>query len=969
MKWVCILALSLVCRPAPAGDVSVTATRMAELPLNGRNYLDLLPGVSEVTRGQEGGNLEGFGPYSPRGNSALNSLGQRGQNNNFLLDGMDNNESWLRGAVLEPSLESIETVSLVATKVPASLGHAAGAAVNVQTRSGSNQVHGSLFEYFQDSVFNTRNFFDGARKPGLTQNQFGGSIGGAARKNDWFVFFGPELSRERRGLTGISTLPTAVQKSGDFGATRIYDPVTISQQPSGDFARQPFAGNRIPSSRIPVQARNLIALYPDPNLPGLFNNYRFTPALDRDGERLNFRSDKKLSDRGTLVARLTYERRNRQSHGSLPGTVGSFVESDVLQYADGTGTSLAAWGAAVAHTYTLRPSLINEVRAGMTRFDLHGHALDRGLDSSALLSIPGLGMDGLPSVRPTGYAQLGATGPAPFGIRTTSYEVDDTLSWTLGGHAMKFGMQVIRRHADGDASDWTGRGTFLFTPDYTSQVGVDGTGDAIASLLAGYPSEVRRDIQYSPFRLRGWEPAGYAQDDIRIGRRLTIQAGVRYSAYPPVTEAEDRMVNFNFSREAPALDQFAGQNGVNQYAGPVNRRRALAPRIGFALDLFGRGGTVLRGAFSQLFDTGSYIAEGILARNPPYAARQDIFAGSLQLGLALADGLPAPQRGPLLDAAGLNRVHGSIYAIEPAEYTPYSDQWGLCLQQRLRTGLTLEIAGMGSMGMHLHSMLDYNQPYPAPSPFPYRRYPYEPYVSRVEYLGFSGGSTYYGGQLRLAGELRPGLRLDAAYRYAKSLDDATAPGSGQQSRPSNPQYIYNGRLVRSISPFDVSQRVTLTASWGRAGWRASAAAVVQSGFPFTPELAVNGLNDGGIWLPNRVGDGALPQDQRSYLHWFNTSLDRSDPSHAFETPALYQYGNSGYDIVRGPGLATVDAALGRSFALGNGLRLEARVEAFNLLNRTNFALPNRILGLASSGAINHTSTPSRQLQLVFRLEW
>jgi hypothetical protein len=270
--------------------------------------------------------------------------------------------------------------------------------------------------------------------------------------------------------------------------------------------------------------------------------------------------------------------------------------------------------------------------------------------------------------------------------------------------------------------------------------------------------------------------------------------------------------------------------------------------------------------------------------------------------------------------------------------------------------------------MHLHSMLNYNQPYPAPTPFPYRRYPFEPYVSRIEYLGFSGGSTYYGGQLRLAGELRDGLRVLAAYRYAKSLDDATTPGTGQQSRPSSPQYIYNQRLVRSPSPYDVAQRVTVTASGELAGWCAGAAVVIQTGFPFTPELAVNGLNNGGVWLPNRIGDGSLPPEQRSHLRWFNTSLDRSDPNRAFETPSLYQYGNSGYDILRGPGLAKVDAFLGRSFAPAKGLRLRVRVEAFNLLNRTNFALPNRILGLASSGMISHTSTGARQFQLAVRLE-
>jgi hypothetical protein len=154
-----------------------------------------------------------------------------------------------------------------------------------------------------------------------------------------------------------------------------------------------------------------------------------------------------------------------------------------------------------------------------------------------------------------------------------------------------------------------------------------------------------------------------------------------------------------------------------------------------------------------------------------------------------------------------------------------------------------------------------------------------------------------------------------------------------------------------------------------AGWRSSGVVTVQTGLPFTPELAVNGLNNGGFWLPDRVGDGSLPANERSHLRWFNISLDRTDPRRAFQTPPIYQYGNSGFNILRGPGLATVDTALARTFSLGEATRLQARIEAFNLLNRTNFALPNRILGLESSGAISRTSTPSRQFQLVLRLEW
>jgi hypothetical protein len=972
----------------------IEAKGLRALPLEDGNYLEAVRNGSEVTLGEEGGNIEGYTPYSPRGNSAFNSLGQRGQNNNFTVDGFDNNESWLGGAVLQPPVEAIESVELSEVYLPASVGHATGGSLNVTTRSGSRQLHGSVFDYFQNSALDARNFFDGAGKPGLVGNRFGGSLGGPVRKNDWFFFGDSESLRERQGLTVISTVPTAAQKAGDFGAEAIYDPRSFRQLSDGSFTRSLFPDNRIPQSAIPQAAQNLIALYPDPNLPGAADNYRFTPELVQNDDRFSVRSDKILSSRSTLFARFSYERDDTQSPGALPApaglpfSVGPYVASDSSQHADDANTNLNAWAGAVSHTFVARPDLINDFRAALARFDLDAQPDDSVFNASAL-GIPGLGAGGLPAVSPVGFAQLGASEAVPMQMRTGSYEVRDTVAWRTARHTWEFGAQLIRRHVDGSTPEWTSRGTFSFTPDYTALPGVAGTGDSIASLLTGFPSEVMRDVQFNPFQLRGWEVAGFVQDEIRLWRRLTIQAGLRYSLDPPLTEAADRMVNFNYDLSAPALNQFAGQGGVNQYGGLGFDKLTFAPRIGFALNVFGNGATVLRGGFSKDYDTGSYIAEGILAQNPPFASRLDIVNSTFETGSTLADGLPAPEAVSLVDAASLNSAHGAIYAIEPRNYTPYADQWGLFLQQRLRPRLTLEAAGMGSMGIHLYESYDANAPYPAPTPYNYPRYPFEPYDSRIEYLGFAGGSTYYGGQLKLTGQPAADLHLQMTYRYAKSLDDSTQPGTSQESRPSGPQYIYDLRGNRSPSPFDVTQRLVLTASYdlpfksARAGgngtsrllraaladWRAGTVITAQTGFPFTPELAVNSLNNGGYQLPNRVGNGSLPADQRSYLQWFNTSLDTADPNHAFEIPNLYQYGNSGFDILRGPGLATTDASLSKSFALGERLRLRTRLEAYNLLNRTNFALPNRILGVESSGVIDHTITPARSLQVVARVEW
>ena len=886
-----------------------------------------------ITHGQEGGNLEGYGPYGIRGNFSINAVGQRAQNNNFLLDGMDNNDAWLHGVALPPPAEIIESSDLVSPYIPAEFGRATGAVVNVQTRSGTNQLHGSVFDYFQNSALNARNFFDGADKPAATRNQFGASLSGPIRKNDWFFFIDAEGLRERQGLTVISTVPTAAQKSGDFGSTAIYNPFSISP----DYVRLPFANNRIPASMIPAAARNLVALYPDPNLPGVADNFRFTPALINSGSDFGAHSDKTLTSRSSLSARFDYQHRNQQSPGALPG----FAGSDFRQHADDAQTWLTAWSGGVSHTYVLSATLLNQFRIGANQIRTNGEPNNPGL----------------PTVAPEGFVQLGANNAVPFRIRTTSYQLEDSVQWRRNRHDFEAGFSVIRRNAIGSASEWTSRGNFLFTPDYTSQQGVAQTGDSIASLLLGFPTEVRKDVQLADYRLRAWELAGFIQDELRIGRRLTIQAGVRYSLDPPLTEAGNRMVNFHFVTHGAELIEFAGQNGVNAYASVSFYRKAIAPRIGFTLDVFGTGATILRGGFSKAYDPGSYLTTGALARNPPYGSRLDLINGTFQLGPNLADGLPA------VDAS-----NQAVYAIGPGNYEPYADQWGLTIEQRLRAKLTLEIAGLSSMGAHLYERYDANQPYPAPTPYAYARYPFEPYHGRVDYLDLAGGSTYYGGQLKLSGQPLPGLQFTTTYLYAKSIDDSTAPGTEQDSRPPGPQYIYSLRSVRSVSPFDIPQRLMLAASYELPFHvRVGTLITIQSGLPFTPELAVNSLNNGGFQLPNRVGSGSLPASQQSYLQWFNTGL--TGPGSAFQLPPLYQYGNSGFDILRGPGLANADASLARDFALRESLHLRTRLEVLNLVNRTNFALPERILGVESSGVISHTATPSRQVQLVVKLDW
>jgi len=952
------------------------------LPLHGRSYVETAWGIAGITTADDGDNLAGHGPYRSDTDIGFNSNGMRKQANGYLLDGADNSNSWTGGELLTPSLESLRTVDVSSTYIPAALGHTGGAVVDAESRSGQNQIHGSAFEYFQDSFLRARNFFDGAQTPAFSSNQFGGTLGGALRRERTFFFLSAESTRGTEGLTVTSTVPTAAEHAGVFNSMPIYDPLSPQATSSGGLIRLPFPKNQIPVSLVPEQAYNLLQLYPLPNLPGLMNNFRFTPQGSGTDDRFGLRTDHKLSDRSVLFLRLSLQKEDQNSPGALPAppnlasSVVPYAGSDAAQFADDDNVRSTAWSGELAHNLVLTPRFLNAIRIGITGYDLNAQPLDSSFDA-ATLGIPGLGEGGLPSVTPLGYATLGAAGPVPLKIHLESFELRDLATANLGKHTWTFGTQAIRRIADGDAPDITSRGSFLFTPDYTSLVGVSDTGNPVASLLLGYPTEVQRDIQFSDYRLRGWEEDFFVQDEVRIGRRLTLEAGLHYSFLPPVTEADDHLVNFNFSHSAAALDVFAGQNGVSSDAGRRYNALAFAPRAGFAFDLTGSGSTVLRGGFSTTFYPASYLVQGVLARNEPWAAQQDLFSGSLLPGQSLASGLPAVVPMQLATQQALNSAGIDIYAMETKPVTPYSEQWGLIVQHRFDARWTIEMGGTSSMGIHLPAEYDLNQPANGAGPLPPRRDGWGvPQLSRIYYMTYAGGSTYYSGQARVAGRVARGLQTTASWNYGKSEDDSSEPFSGQQSRPWLPQDSYGSQ--RGLSPFDIASRFFLTFSYeipaasGRwqalfSHWQLYSVVTAQSGMPFTPELAANVSNDGGPQLPDRVGAGSLPAGQRSPLRWFNTSLDTTGS--AFVTPALFTFGDSGYDILRGPGLASVDAALSRRLAFGERLRLWLRAEVFNSLNQTNLAMPNRILGLDSSGSINHTSTAARQIQLVTRLEW
>lgn len=989
------------------GDV-MQKRQVQELPLNGRNYVQLVHLQPGVTTGQQGGNIEGAGAFVPRGTGSFNAVGQRSQNNNFMVDGIDNNESWINSTVLQPSVEATQEFKVYIANPPAEFGRSSGGVVNLQIRAGTNEIRGSVYNYLRNSSLDARDFFQRRtpasqrRIPAFRQNQYGVTAGAPIIKNNWFVFGDYQALRQGRGLNVVSIVPTAAQKAGDFGATNIFDPLTNAPDPSapGLFTRTPFAGNRIPESRVPRPARLLTNLYPDPN-SGV-NQYFFSPNRIQRDDTFNLRTDKVLvQNKNNIFARVSRGYNFADLPGSLPRpanpgfTMGQFAGGDTGQLADAADFNLTTWGGVISDTHVFRPNLLLDTRVGFSRFDLFAVPKDMNIPSARELGIPGVSealppfSGGLPAIRPAGFAFLGANTPIPSISVNTNYQLNGNLTYIKNRHSIKTGWQTIRRHLNFFESQDPARGFFNFNGEFTNNSRGAG-GSPIASLLLGYPTQITRATLFGSFGLRGWEHSWYIQDDFKVNRRLTLNIGLRHEIFLPLTEVAGRLANFNFDPADPAPSLIPALGG-DKYAGRKTDNNNLAPRIGFAYSLTNSAKTVLRGSYGTHYVSVHYAGQGALGRNVPFMPIQNFAPGSLNVGRNLTDGIPVPTFNPLRTAAQVQAAAvagqvGTVQAVDRDTKFTKSIQWGFNIQHEAGSGLLFDVGYLGSRGLNLFSAYNLNQAQPGTGTIPSRR-PIQALnqIANLNFNGYFGASSYNGLLTKVQKTFQNGTSLMAVYTWGKSIDDSISGSSGQSNRVGGYQDINNRRQARATSTFNVPHRLVISGVYelpfgkGRSllssgnkfvnglvgGWQLNTIATVQSGFNITPTMAASNLNNAGAYqLPNRVCSGDLPGDQRTVTRWFDTSC--------FVAPPALTYGNSGLNIVRGPGLQQVDVAFLKNFGLAfkEGARLQFRAEGFNIANRANFRNPNFNIGVPAGGTITQTLTGfGRQVQLVLKVEF
>ncbi len=902
---------------------------IADLPLNKREFLQLASLSAGSFPAAQGSEL------SRQNNSGLHVNGAREASNNFLLDGVDNNDLYINRLVVSPPLESVREFHLHASNYQAEYGRSGGAQINVVSQSGTNRFHGSVYEYLRNEALDARNFFDqpGEPKPAFRRHQFGASLGGPLRRERAFFFAGFEGTRIRDGVTKTARVPTVAERSGDFSASAaaVLDPFTGS----------PFPGNRIPPERIDPIGASLASRWPAPNRGGSAQNLVSSPLGDALVNQAYVRVDHYLSAKDALYVRYNF------SHGrslepfndgntNVPG-FGSFVLN--------RGQNLA-----VSETHVFNPGMVWEARFGFNRLRREVRHQNAGHDIAAELGIPGLSADprftGFPAVNVAGFDNLSDNIALPILREDETFHVLHNFTWVKGRHTWKWGAEY-RHFSDAGIQGFFGRGQFNFLGAFTQ--------NPLADLLLGFPTFTIQTVIDNPFRQSASSWSGFLQDDWKLSPRLTLNLGLRYEWNQPAVDAEDRFTTFDFAQRKLVR---AGEDGLPR-AGFESDANNFAPRVGLSWSPRAANDLVFRGGYGVFYDTTILEANSGLYFNSPFFELRLFFPSEQRL-LTLAD--------PFSAGAGFSPPP-TTFAMQPDFRTSYLQHWNVVLEKALPYGLVFRAGYVGSKGTKLLRQRDINQPPPGPGPV-FTRQPI-PGFANVIVFESAASSVFHSGQFSLERRFSSGLDFSAAYTVSKSIDDNSAflATDGEQSFPQN---SHDMRAERGLSIFDRRHRTVLRASYALPtpasrlvrGWRFHLIGVIQSGAPFTPQLSFDNSNTGntgavaGADRPDVTGDPR--QGRATPERFFNTA--------AFATPPPQQFGNAGRNILTGPGLATLDVAVVRKFSLGESAELEFRAEAFNLANHPNFDLPRRISDQPGFGSITSAES-ARQIQFGLRLSF
>jgi len=952
--------------PALRGEAAglgqaVPRERISQLPLNGRTFITLAalaPGVALPPNSQ-----------LPRIN------GGRPRTNEYLFDGISVLQPEPGQVAYFPVVDAIEEFKIESNSVPAEFGRFNGGVINLTTKAGTNEVHGSGFDFLRHEALNARNYFQPAPapRPEYRRNQFGGTLGGPIARDRTFFFLDYQGQRQGIGRTVISTVPTLLQRQGIFSeaiAGRvpvIYDPASTTP---GTFARTPFPGNAIPGGRLDPVAAALLQRYPLPTSAGTANNYRRTANERDDQDQWDVRLDHRFaSNRDSAFARMTEFRDRFTPVTPLPD--GSGMTSGTL----GPQRTVArAFASNYQHTFPA--SVLNELRVGDTRRRVSRDAARLDATASIALGIPGIPSNArFPATLPTfligGYQQLGSPPNTASDFNTSVTEVADTLTWVTGRHTWKFGadwrwerLNVIQPPSP--------TGSFSFNALGSDLPGVANTGTPLASFLLGQVQNFSVDLQQSAIRERAHFAEHFVQDDWKVANRLTVNAGLRYTLNFPSREINGQTAVFNLDTQRL---EYPGSTPVRSL-----KKDDFGPRLGLVYRPTDR--TIVSSGYGLVWIEMAGITTPFTTPTFPFLQTVSQRAlDTISPAFVLRNG---PTIAPLAPTptAGLGQ---GVFAVDRTLGSGYVQQWNVALQREVTRNTVVEVAYVGSNITHVGipdtnlnqlsvSQLALGNALLERVPNPYfgiiprsstlgdptipvaqllKRYP--AYTTVSLYRNNVGNTRYHGLELSARHRLSDGLSFSAAYTRSKLIDDASSVFDASILTGPVANYpvadSFNRALERDYSTGDIPHAFVSSLVWNFANdWTVAGIVTLQSGVPIAVTQATNfnAFAGFGVQRPNIVGDPTLPADRRTPQRWFDTA--------AFSVAPQFTIGNASRNPIRGPSYRNVDLAVMRRVPLQHGA-LELRAEIFNLLNTTPFGAPAAVLGAANFGTITSAGDP------------
>jgi hypothetical protein len=915
--------------------------------------------------------------------------GSRSDSQQWLIDGVNASNIALEvsQALFNPPVEAVQEIRVQQNAYSAEFGNSAAGVIAMTTRSGTNRLTGLLYEYFRNDKLNARNFFASTRPP-LRWNAFGGAAGGPVIRNKTFFFVNVEFQRQRLSNVRTLTVPTPEQIKGDFSKTTtaagalipIFDPFSNHPNPANpsQILRTQFPGNVIPPSRLDAAAVRIAALFPPPNRPpvnlaGASNwNAANTNALNITTGTGKF--DHHFSERDRLSARIIVHDFPTYNTAAFPTPAAD---------PNASSSDRRAFSYLFNHLHSFSPTFINDLRFNYQPRRFHNMSRGLGENWPSKLGLKGVSDRAFPRVEVAGYTSLGATPHERVQIPIHDTHLVDAVSIFRGSHSLRTGGELrLARNVDNFYQLVSGQLSFAIQA--TAQPGVANTGNALASMLTGFVSaasvrstdELDRRAKYLAF---------FVQDDWKVTRNLTLNLGLRWEAHTPRFDANDRINGFDRDKinpvsNTPGIVTFANRDGYSRslYNGDYNN---FMPRFGFAWKVPFLSRTVVRGGYGVFF-------------GPPLPGSNNTSAGfetsgsfsspdnSLTPAFLLRDGFPSTSRPQLWPGYGAVPVGQPVrFApefLEPNRRIGYSQQWNFVIQRELGWLAVVEVSYVGNVGHKLPGpSVSINQVHPSqmgPGNAQIRR-PFPQFGNVTTVTPFIGNSSYHGVNVKVEKRFSDGLNFLGNYTFSKFIDDVTS--NQEVGEVGGIQDIYNRRAEKALSGNDVRHRFVYSSTyelpWGKGrrwltrgpaamtlgGWALGAIVTLQAGSPDGLVTQVNTTNAfNGVQRVNLLRNPTLPKSERKLERWFDTS--------AAVAPPPYNFGTAGRANLISPGLATLDLSIMKNHRFLERYNLQARLEAFNSLNRVNLEDPGRALGAPTFGVIT-VARSARTLQAGLKL--